>query len=48
MDGLIEAVEKKQEDFNIGVQWHPEKNFDTDIYSQRLLKAFIEAAKKQC
>ena len=41
MDGLIEAVEKKQEDFNIGVQWHPEKNFDTDIYSQRLLKSFI-------
>jgi len=45
MDGLIEAVEKKEEDFNFGVQWHPEKNYDTDIQSQRLFKAFIEASK---
>lgn len=44
-DDIIEAVEKGKS-FNIGVQWHPEKNYDTDIISQRLFEKFISKAKK--
>ena len=44
-DDVIEAVEKKEDLFNIGLQWHPEKNYDKDLNSEQLFKAFIEAAK---
>lgn len=44
-DGIIEAVEKKVDPFNIGLQWHPEKNYDNDLISQKIFKAFIQAAK---
>lgn len=44
-DDVIEAVEKNGK-FNIGVQWHPEKNYDNDINSKRLFKYFIESCKK--
>lgn len=43
-EGYIEAVEKDGV-FNIGVQWHPEKNYDEDIPSQKLFQAFIKSAK---
>jgi len=46
-DGIIEAIEKKDDDFNIAVQWHPEKNYDEDIISQRLFTYFIEQARKK-
>ncbi len=42
---VIEAVEKRTS-FNIGVQWHPEKNYDNDIISQRLFKEFIYRCKR--
>lgn len=42
---VIEAIEKGT-GFNIGVQWHPEKNYDNDIYSQRLFREFIYHSKK--
>lgn len=42
-DNLIEAVEKEGT-FNIGVQWHPEKNYELEE-SKALFEAFIEAAK---
>ncbi len=42
---VIEAVEKKQDPFNIGVQWHPEKNYDKDLNSKRLFTYFINCAK---
>lgn len=45
-DNIIEVIEKKNNNFNIGVQWHPEKNYDNDIISQRLFIYFIEQAKK--
>ena len=38
---VIEAVEKKEDLFNIGIQWHPEK-YDNEN-SQNLFKAFIRA-----
>lgn len=43
-DGLIEAIEYSYNTFNIGVQWHPEKNYKTDIVSRRLLEMFIKKA----
>lgn len=45
-DNIIEAVEKYDYDFNIGLQWHPEKNYDIDINSQKIFKAFIESSLK--
>lgn len=42
---VIEAIKKKQDPFNIGVQWHPEKNYDKDLNSKRLFTYFIECAK---
>jgi putative glutamine amidotransferase len=43
-DGVIEAVEGTGEQFVLGVQWHPERTFDTDPTSKALFSAFIEAA----
>ncbi len=44
-DGIVEATESTDPDrFLIGVQWHPEKLFQTDLRQQKLFKAFIEAA----
>ena len=39
-DGLIEAVEGDG-DFQIGVQWHPERMIDYDVNSVKLFKAFL-------
>jgi putative glutamine amidotransferase len=45
-DGVIEALEGTQPGhFVVGVQWHPERNFDHDPASQALFKHFIEAAR---
>lgn len=43
-DGVIEAIEYPQCRFCIGVQFHPELNIDTDVNSQKILEAFIEAS----
>lgn len=43
-DGLIEAVEGLEEQFVIGVQWHPERSFDYDEASKALFAAFVAAA----
>lgn len=43
-DGVVEAVEKADHDFMIGVQWHPEGTAINDIYSQRLFEALVRAA----
>lgn len=42
---VIEAIEKKENLFNIGLQWHPEKNYDIDLNSKKIFEAFIKAAK---
>lgn len=44
-DNVIEAIEKKEDLFNIGLQWHPEKNYDKDLNSKKIFKSFIESAK---
>lgn len=43
---VIEAVEKDGK-FNIGLQWHPEKNYDNDINSKKIFKKFINACKQK-
>jgi putative glutamine amidotransferase len=43
-DGVVEAVEDTRGKFVVGVQWHPERGFETDPLSQALFKSFIEAA----
>ncbi|MBM5782851.1 MAG: gamma-glutamyl-gamma-aminobutyrate hydrolase family protein [Pelagibacterales bacterium] len=43
-DGIIEALEKVDHPFCVGVQWHPE--FDTSGADRRIFENFIEAAKK--
>lgn len=45
-DGIMEALYAPKKSFCIGVQWHPEDMYDKFEHSQKLFKAFIEAAKK--
>lgn len=40
-DGLIEAIESKGEEFQIGVQWHPERMLEYDAFSRTLFYRFI-------
>ena len=40
-DGLIEAIEREDLPFCLGVQWHPEKL--PDPHRQRLFSAFVAA-----
>jgi putative glutamine amidotransferase len=45
-DGLIEAVEDVRADrWVIGVQWHPEIDWEADQFSYALFGAFINAAQ---
>lgn len=43
-DGVREAIELEGKKFFIGVQWHPEMMFDSELQS-KLFSAFVEAAK---
>jgi len=46
-DGLIEALEELiPERWALGVQWHPEIEWEGDRFSENLFKSFIEAAEK--
>lgn len=42
-DGVIEAVERPDKQFVVGVQWHPENMSPTDDRQKRLFQAFAEA-----
>lgn len=42
-DGLIEAIEYPFNSFNIGVQWHPEKDLTNEV-SRSLITSFVESA----
>ena len=44
-DGVIEAIEDTDCDFNIGLQWHPEMIPD-DENSIKIFEAFAESARK--
>jgi putative glutamine amidotransferase len=42
-DGVIECIEDTDENkFIVGVQWHPELNWQTDDLSRKLFETFIE------
>ena len=44
-DGIVEAVEGlSKEQFVLGVQWHPERTYDTQEFSRAIFAAFIRAA----
>lgn len=46
-DGLIEALEDQRDDrWALGVQWHPEIEWEQDAFSENLFKSFIEAAQR--
>ena len=45
-DGLIEAIYMPARRFVAGVQWHPEKRFEGDENSFRILIDFVESCKK--
>jgi putative glutamine amidotransferase len=44
-DDLIEGVEGTQENFLVGVQWHPEMLIDRDAGTKRLFTEFRDAAE---
>lgn len=44
-DGVIEAAEMHGPAFVLGVQWHPERDFQDDAFSRRIFEAFVEAAR---
>lgn len=46
-DGLIEALEDQRTGrWALGVQWHPEIEWEQDAFSENLFKSFIEAAQR--
>ena len=45
-DGLVEAAYLPECTFALGVQWHPELNFEKDPASLRLFDAFAEACRR--
>lgn len=44
-DNIIEAVELKNQKFHIGVQWHPELDYETNVDSKQIFETFIRACK---
>ena len=45
-DGIVEAIEKPDAGFCLGVQWHPEWLSDADPAMQSLFDAFVNACPK--
>lgn len=44
-DGIVEALEDPNQPFVIGVQWHPERDLESQA-TQKLFGAFVTAARK--
>lgn len=44
-DGIIEAIENPNTDFNIGLQWHPELLPKEDENSKKIFESLIERAE---
>ena len=45
-DGIVEAMESKGSVFIMGVQFHPERMFDTEPRMKAIFKRFVEEAEK--
>lgn len=41
-DGIVEALENKENTFNLGVQWHPELMYKEDKEQEKIFKYFIK------
>jgi putative glutamine amidotransferase len=41
-DGIIEAIEMKERSFVLGVQWHPERDYETN---KPLFDSLVVAAR---
>lgn len=44
-DGFVEALEKQDASFCIGVQWHPERLSGSDPRQQAIFDKFVEACR---
>ena len=42
-DNVVEAVRHREKAFVWGVQWHPEFSFQVDVYSRKIIQAFVDA-----
>lgn len=42
-DGLIEGIFMPEKKFVLGVQWHPEFSYLSDVNSRKIVKAFVES-----
>jgi putative glutamine amidotransferase len=46
-DNIIEAIEgTSPEHYVLAVQWHPERTYEQDEFSNNLFKTFVEAARR--
>ena len=43
-DNLAEAIESTDHPFVLGVQWHPESMYHTDLFSKKIFDALIQAS----
>ncbi len=43
-DGVIEAFEDMSAAHFVGVQWHPELNWETDAFAKHIFEVFVRAA----
>ena len=46
-DGIIEAIELKENNFAIGVQWHPERIIDESVECRKIFDKFIEVSRRK-
>ncbi len=44
-DNIIEAIESADDRLYIGVQWHPEEIFETEVHSKKLFENFVNLVK---
>ena len=42
-DGMVEGLERKDKDFVVAVQWHPEDQMESDARQRKLFEAFRDA-----
>lgn len=45
-DGLIEAIELPENNFALGIQWHPEKMIEYDEKADKIFSEFLNKIKK--
>ena len=45
VDGVTEAAEMPGAAFVVGIQWHPERDYPDNPFSQSIFQAFVDAAR---